>query len=219
MKALLVDDHALFREGMKFMLRHLRPDLEIHQASTVREATAVLERAKPVDLILLDLQLPGMRGLDALRAMRSFDESVPIVVLSGAEDSATVHGAIDGGAMGFIQKSVNPDAMIEAVEAVLAGKVALPDSVLAGAASIADGDASGAPSTLLDTLGITGRRAEVLLLLARGMSTKGIARELGISDTTVKTHIQAVYEALNVHSRTQAIFKLARQGWRLADIV
>jgi DNA-binding NarL/FixJ family response regulator len=217
MRALLVDDHALFREGMKHLLRHLRPDAIVLQAASVREATEILAREEGFDLVLLDLQLPGMRGLQALKALRDFNDEVPIVVLTGTEDGEMVRSAIEGGAMGFIQKSVNPDEMLGAVETVLAGKVYLPDSVLD---SVQSADEPGSPhqTRLLGTLGITGRRAEVLVHLAKGKSTKAIARELGISDTTVKTHIQAVYDALNVHSRTQAIYVLARKGWALADI-
>jgi len=216
MHALLVDDHALFREGMKHLLRHLRPDAIVYQAASVREATEVLSRDSAVDLILLDLQLPGMKGLQALAAMRGFTEEVPIVVLSGTEDHDTVRAAIESGAMGFIQKSVNPDEMLDAVESVLAGKVYLPEAALPPSSTTLPRGSSG--RRVLEALGISGRRAEVLLLLAQGKSTKAIARELGISDTTVKTHIQAVYDALNVHSRTQAVFELARHGWQLTDI-
>jgi len=213
MRALLVDDHALFREGMKHLLKHLRPDVTIYQAASVREATEILAEHLDVDLVLLDLQLPGMRGVQALSAMRQFNDDVPIVVLSGAEDGETVRASIECGAMGFIRKSVNPDEMLSAVETVLAGKVYLPEAVL-------DAADTSAPSqdSLLVGLGIAGRRAEVLVHLAKGKSTKSIARELGISDTTVKTHIQAIYDALSVHSRTQAIYVLARHGWALADI-
>jgi len=214
MHALLVDDHALFREGMKHLLRHLRPDATIHQAGTVDEAAGILAGTR-IDLILLDLHLPGLRGLQSLDAMRAVTEDVPIVVLSGTEDGETVRGAIEHGAMGFIQKSVNPDEMLQAVESVLAGKVYLPEAVLQPAR--ANGP-SASQEKVLESLGIGGRRAEVLLHLAQGKSTKAIARELGISDTTVKTHIQALYDALNVHSRTQAVFALARHGWRLNDI-
>jgi two-component system, NarL family, nitrate/nitrite response regulator NarL len=219
MQALLVDDHALFREGMKHLLRHLRPDVVVFQAASVREATDILTRERGVDLVLLDLQLPGMKGLQALNAMRDFDDEIPIVVLTGTEDGEMVRAAIERGAMGFIQKSVNPDEMLGAVETVLAGKVYLPESVLDSVRGVAEDVGAPQQSKLLGSLGITGRRAEVLVHLAKGKPTKVIARELGISDTTVKTHIQAVYDALNVHSRTQAIYVLARHGWALADIV
>jgi len=218
MHALLVDDHALFREGMKHLLRHLRPDAVVSQAASVREATEILAREPGVNLVLLDLQLPGMRGLQALHALREFDDEVAIVVLTGTEDGEIVRAAIDTGAMGFIQKSVNPDEMLGAVESVLAGKVYLPESVL-DSVQVAEDHASHQQARLLETLGISGRRAEVLSHLATGKSTKAIARDLGISDTTVKTHIQAVYDALNVHSRTQAIYVLARKGWALTDTV
>lgn len=95
MQALLVDDHTLFREGMKALLRLLRPETEVLQAGSVREAIDVLAKCHRVDLVLLDLQLPGMRGLDALDAVRAFNDEIPIVVLSGNEDSGTVCAAIE----------------------------------------------------------------------------------------------------------------------------
>ena len=214
MQALLVDDHALFREGMKLLLRNLCPGVVVHQAATISEATTVLSKRMDIDLVLLDLQLPGYKRLDALCAMRDFDDEVPIVVLSGTEDRDVVEAAIELGAMGFIQKSVNPDQMLDAVQTVLSGKVYLPESSLSFTTSR---PAPVESENLLTSLGISGRRAEVLRHLAQGKSTKVIARAMDISDTTVKTHIQALYDALNVHSRTQAVYELARHGWRLSD--
>ncbi len=213
MHTLLVDDHGLFREGMKHLLRHLRPDVVVHQSASVREAVELIREQARIDLILLDLNLPGMHGLQALTEMRANNDEIPVVVLSGSEDSEIVRGAIEMGAMGFIQKSVNSDQMLEAVETVLAGKVYLPRAVV-DTRQVDRSDSR----RLLERLGIGGRRAEVLLHLAQGKATKSIARELRISDTTVKTHIQAIYDALGVHSRTQAIYELARHGWSVTDI-
>jgi DNA-binding NarL/FixJ family response regulator len=216
MRALLVDDHPLFRDGLRLTLKMLRPKAQVHQAGTVREAIAILEQGIVIDLILLDLQLATMRGLEALHAMRAYPECPPVVILSGTEDRETVRAAIEHGAMGFIQKSMNSDEMIEAVEKVLAGSVYLPAACL-------DDSYLGTPTQsandLLQSLGISGRRAEVLTHLAQGKPSKVIARELGISEATVKSHIQAIYDALEVHSRTQALYRLAGHGWRMGETV
>jgi two-component system, NarL family, nitrate/nitrite response regulator NarL len=207
MKVLLVDDHALFREGLKLLLKSLHSDLVVAQAGSLEQARREIEDGGPFDLVLLDLHLPGYRRLDALHWMRQFDADLPVVVLSGSEDASVVRGAVEAGAMGFIQKSVDPQAMLQALEQIVAGGVYLPPVCLTSPAGPA----------VMSHLGISARQAEVLQRLAQGKSNKLIARELGISDTTVKTHVKAVFDALRVHSRTQAVFELARLGWHPAE--
>lgn len=203
MKMLLVDDHALFREGLNLLLRSLSAGVVVHQAGSLERAREVIESDGPFDLVLLDLHLPGVTGLGALHWMRRLDGDLPVVVLSGSEDPAIVRGAVDSGAMGFIQKSVDPQAMMQALQQILAGGVYLPAECLTPRPAQA----------VMSRLGISQRQQEVLQRLAQGKSNKLIARELGISDTTVKSHVQAVFDLLDVHSRTQAVFELARLGW------
>ncbi len=226
MHALLIDDHTLFREGLKLLLRQLRPGTDIRQAGCVAQACEVLCTLGPVDLVLLDLQLPkppGSRtsqtqGVEALREMLAFDEHLPIVVLSGNEDPDIVHEAIDAGAIGFINKSMDSDGLASAVQAALEGRVPIPAGCLdamdaAGAALPA---ADGHPS--LHALGLSRRQVQVLRHMAQGQANKVIARELAIAEATVKTHMKAVFEVLGVHSRTQAMYELARLGWPWRDM-
>ncbi len=236
MKLLLVDDHALFRDGMELMLRHLDPQSEVLHAGNVDEALGVLQAAPPVDLLLLDLHMPGMQRLDALHAVRRSDESVPVVVLSGSEDEDLVFEAIDAGAMGFIRKQFDSQTMRQALRVVLEGGICLPPSSLdrpgggpatlappAPAAAAVDGSgAAGAATTpaaqALQRMGISQRQGQVLAEMAKGHANKVIARRLGITEATVKSHLAAAFECLAVHSRTEAVYALARLGLRLTDL-
>jgi DNA-binding NarL/FixJ family response regulator len=209
---LVIDDHTLFREGLRLLLRHARPGIQVDLASSVAEAEAVLELAGPVDLILLDLQLPGMQGVQALHAMRQLDDNIPVVVLSGNEDPDVIRLTIDDGAMGFIQKSVNPEEMMSAIETVLAGGIALPAACLLGfSRALPERD------KVLRELGVSTRQGAVLARIAQGKTNKAIAEELCISDLTVKTHVQNLFDILGVRSRSQVVYVLARLGWRGAD--
>ena len=199
MKILLVDDHALFREGLKCLLPGLDAGLELDEAGTCAEA---LERAAThsYDLVLFDLKMPGLNGLDALTALRDAVPAVPVVVLSGEDDPRTIRAAIERGAMGFIPKSSTPELLIQALRLVLANGVYLP------------------PTALHDETmpGITPRQREVLHRVIQGKTNKVIARELGISDGTVKEHLKAVLRSLGAHTRTEAVYVAAKLGLRVA---
>ncbi len=216
MKILLVDDHALFREGMKLLLNSLDSSLELEEASECAEGLD-LARARPFDLVLLDLKLPGLNGLDALDALREASPGVPIVVLSGEDDPSIVRTAIERGAMGFIPKSSTPEVLIQALRLVLAHGVYLPPLALGGpratlsAGATTPGNGSGEAALP----GITQRQMEVLRCVIRGKPNKIIARELNISEGTVKLHLSAVLRALGVHNRTEAVYAAAKLGIRL----
>ncbi|CAG9243324.1 DNA-binding response regulator [Paraburkholderia unamae] len=210
---LVIDDHALFREGLRLLLRHVRPGIQVDLASNVAGAEAVLERAHLVDLILLDLQLPGMQGVQALHALRELHDNIPIVVLSGNEDPDVIRLTIDNGAMGFIQKSGNSEEMMSAIETVLAGGISLPATCLLSVTrTLAERD------QVLREVGVSTRQGAVLARIAQGKTNKAIAEELCISDLTVKTHVQNLFNILGVRSRGQLVYVLARLGWRGADL-
>ena len=201
MKILLVDDHALFRQGLKALLLPLHAELELDEAGTCAEALAHAA-TRGYDLVLFDLKMPGQSGLDALAALRAAIPTVPIVVLSGEDDPHTIRGAIERGAMGFIPKSSSQDLMIQALRLVLAKGVYLPATAL-------DGVDAKLP-------GITPRQLDVLRYVIQGMPNKVIARELNISDWTVKQHVSEVLHRLGVHNRTEAVYAAAKLGLRLA---
>ena len=209
MKVLLIDDHALFREGLRFLLRELAPVLELDEAGDCGRALE-LARSRAYDLVLLDLNLPGLKGMDALRALRQAVPGVPMVVVTGEDSPQAVRAAIDAGAMGFIPKSSTRDVLIQALRLVFAGGVYLPPAVL-------DAPVSAAPpaETKERMLQLTLRQMDVLRCVIRGLPNKSIARELDISEGTVKAHLSSVMQALGARNRTEAVYAAANLGMRL----
>jgi DNA-binding NarL/FixJ family response regulator len=217
-KILIIDDHPLILEALRHVLRALDPAIEVLEARDTSEALALAKAHTDIDLTLLDLGLPGKRGLDALHELRSEKPDLPVVVLSATEDPETVLGAVDAGAMGFISKGSRNDVLVNALRIVLSGAVYLPPQLLQHR-SIAAGEreATVHPSSLTyRDVGLTDRQAEVLSLLIQGKSNKLICRELGLAEGTVKIHVTAILKALNVVNRTQAVVAVSRLGLRLA---
>jgi DNA-binding NarL/FixJ family response regulator len=205
-KILLVEDHALFREGLKFLLRTLDSALEVDEAANCAAALQFAGAAR-YDLVLLDFRMPGTQGLEALAALREAMSGVPVVVLSGEENPAVVRAAIEQGAMGFIPKTSTPEVMIQALRLVLAHGVYLPPSVLAPAKVTAG-------EKILP--GLTPRQMDVLRCVIQGKSNKIIARQLDVSEGTVKAHLTSVLRALDARNRTEAVYAAAKLGLRLA---
>jgi DNA-binding NarL/FixJ family response regulator len=215
MNILLVDDHPLLRGGMRILLRTLDAGLDMDEASNCAQALELMD-GRSYDLVLLDLNMPGLNGLDALAALRDAAPGTPLVVLSGESEPRVVRAAIEGGAMGFIPKSSTPEVLIQALRLVLAHGVYLPPLVLE-AASAAASSVPALPRIASTALpGLTPRQMEVLRCVIRGKSNKVIARELDLSEGTVKAHLSSVYQALGAHSRTEAVYAAATLGLRLA---
>lgn len=218
MKILIVDDHPLIREALRGVLGTLDDQLEVIEAGDCTEALAAAARHPDLGLILLDIHLPGMSGLDALGSFRGQYPAIPVVVMSGSENRDDVMRAIDGGAMGFIPKSQPSRVMINALRLVLAGGVYLPVEILGMPATApAPAPATGAANAPAD-LGLTGRQSEVLALLVQGKPNKIICRELGLAEGTVKIHVTAILKALGVTNRTQAVIAVSRLGMKLGGI-
>lgn len=203
MKVLLVDDHALFRDGLALLLREVDPAVMVLHAGAIPQALALLSGAEPPDLILLDLNLPGISGVDAVRALRQHAQGVPLVVLSGSEDAQLVMACVDEGAMGFILKTGDALEMMRALRTVFDGGVYLPPLALTRAAAV--------PAELT---ALTPRQREVLMRLVQGTPNKTIARDLGISDATVKSHVTGLLQALGVRNRTEAVFAVRHLNLR-----
>ena len=215
MNILLVDDHALFRGGLKFLLQQLDTGLVLDEAGNCAQA---LERAevRRYDLVLLDLNMPGVSQLDALAALREAVPDAPVVVLSGEADPRVVRAAIERGAMGFIPKSATPEVLIEALRLELARGVYLPLEVLdaldpAGPAQLAPEPGRG---NVMQPV-LTPRQMEVLRYVIQGKPNKIIARELNVSEATVKVHLSSVLRAFGAHNRTEAVYAAAKMGLRL----
>lgn len=202
MKALLVDDHALFSEGLALLMAQAFDGVTCLQAGTLAQALETGAAHPDLGLILFDLGLPDSQGLSGVRRLREALPRPVLVVLSADDAAQTVLDSLDAGAAGFIPKSARPDLMREALGHVLGGGIYLPRSLLGrpepGAADLSE------------------RQLEVLRLLIAGHSNKHICRELDLSESTVKTHLAAIFRKLDVNTRTQAVIKAASLGLRLS---
>lgn len=212
MKILIVDDHPLIRQALPGVLRQLDEDGAILEAPDWPSAAALLAEHPDVNLILLDMHMPGVSGLEALSQLRDGHAGI-VVALSAADDRETVLEAIERGAAGFIPKSSSNEVMVSALRLVLSGGVYLPPEILDHARSTAPapGRANVARPGLAD-LGLTERQLEVLALIVQGKPNKLICRELGLAEGTVKIHVSAILKALKVTSRTQAVIAATRLG-------
>ncbi|MBI3346505.1 MAG: response regulator transcription factor [Burkholderiales bacterium] len=206
-QALLVDDHPLFREGLALLLAHQFPQWRLLQAGSLQQATARLADEPGIGLVVLDLSLPDSDGLATLTRLRALAPGPRYVVLSASDAPELVVGAIEAGAAGFVPKTAQTGAMLGAMRAVLDGGVVLPAPF--GAATVAPARAA------TEVLGISPRQGDVLRLLIEGKSNKAISRDLGIAESTVKTHLEVIYRKLDATSRTQAVVAAARLGLRL----
>lgn len=203
MRILLIDDHILFRDGLKYLLADLDAAPEFLEAGSYEGARAL---ASDVDIVLLDLKLPGMQGLEAITGLRESAARASVVVLSSLDDPATIRAAIDAGAAGFIPKSSTQEVLIAALRLVLAGGSYLPPHLL---------DETPAGATTTDSTpdmalaNLSDRQREVLMCAVQGKANKVIARDLAISEATVKAHLSASFRALGVSNRTEAVFAVA----------
>jgi len=209
MRVLLIDDHELFRQALKAVLAHVGVDIELEEAASVEQG---LERARATsyELILLDLKLPGVEGMDGLKAMRQAAPHIPVVVLSGEEDPRVVRETVELGAMGFVHKSSTPAVLVQAMQLIAAGGVYLPPLGLGETLPRRIPSRPAARDARLP--GVTPRQMEVLRCVIQGKQNKAIAHELGISEGTVKAHLSSVMQALGARNRTEAVYAAANLG-------
>src|ERR1700712_3109792 len=214
-RLVIADDHPLFRGALREAVTGLIEHAEIAEAGTFEEVPKLLDKAGEVDLILLDLSMPGVRGFSGLMYLRAQYPSVPVVVVSANDDPAVIRRCMDFGASGFIPKTLGIERMREAVKRVLGGGGWTPPDVdLAGGA---DSETAALMSRLAT---LTPQQVRVLMMLSEGMLNKQIAYELSVSEATIKAHVSAILQKLGVESRTQAVIltgRLAGQSWRRGD--
>ena len=203
----IADDHPLFRGALKEALGGVGSGSKLLEAGDFESVKALIVGNADIDLVLLDLTMPGASGLSGLVSLRGLDSSVPIVVVSAHDDAATIRRSLELGASGFISKSASMDDIRNAVRQVLDGGVAAPDGIELGI----EGDPE--ISNLIARLQtLTPQQSRVLGMLAEGLLNKQIAYELNVSEATIKAHVSAVLQKLGVDSRTQAVIMLSRIG-------
>ena len=203
MKVLIADDHPLVRDALARTVRELEPEAQVVQAG---DFEALLRLAsEPFDLALVDLNMPGLNGMLGLRRLRERVPTLPVVVASGQDDAATIRAVLAEGAAGFIPKSERPEVLLSALRLVLAGGVYVPARSL---------DVPAAPPTSPAAAAalLTPRQRDVLRALSRGQPNKLIARELGLTEGTVKIHIAAILRALQARNRTEAVVRARELG-------
>ena len=208
MKILVCDDHALFRAGLLHVLGELDPEVRLLEAGSGDEVLAAAREHPDLDLVLLDLDLGGVSGLDLLVELRSHDASLPVVMVSASEDPASMRAAIDGGAAGFVPKSSRGGVLLGALRLVLGGGVYIPPEMLRAPARVAEAPEAQPRRRRRRTGPLTARQEEVLELLARGLTNREICGVLGIAEGTVKAPLASIFEALDVTNRTEAAFAL-----------
>jgi DNA-binding NarL/FixJ family response regulator len=204
-RVIIVDDHPLFRAALKQALAGAFKGIKLDEAGALDAVTELLDRDGDVDLVLLDLKMPGVQGLSGLMFLRAQYPAVPIAIVSASDEPHIIRRALDLGASGFIPKSLAVEDMRRAIAAILEGGVWAPEGLGPGGAPDSEGDAL---AQRIATL--TPQQMRVLMMLKEGLLNKQIAFQLGVSEATVKAHVSAILQKLDVSSRTQAVIAASR---------
>jgi len=213
-RTMLIDDHNLFRQGLRYLLNDLDDSITFLEADSCASALHILSE-QPVDLILLDFYMPGTRGFEALDLVKTACSSAAVVVLSSEDSSQIIRNVIEHGASGFIPKSSTSDVLLAALKLILAGGTYLRPSTLKQSDEGGTGEHTGklqqqARDNILSKL--SKRQLETVLKAVQGKANKVIARELDLAEGTVKAHLSAAFRALGVKNRTEAVFLSAKLG-------
>jgi DNA-binding NarL/FixJ family response regulator len=214
MKILVLDDHALIREALRGVIKELKDDAAVTEASDCRQAMSLVAAHSDLNLILLDLNLPDGNGFELLADLRKRYPAISIVVLSAFNDRANVIKALDLGAIGFIPKSSSREVMVNALRLIFSGGMYIPPDILSRPQTPGEQSAShrrtpDAARLSAAELGLTDRQMDVLALMMQGKSNKVICRLLNLAETTVKNHVSAILKALKVSNRTEAVIAAA----------
>nr|WP_321982915.1 response regulator transcription factor [uncultured Cohaesibacter sp.] len=202
---IIADDHPLFRGALRQTLETIFDQIAIHEAGTLEAVGEKLEQFEDMDLVLLDLSMPGVRGFSGLLYLRAQYPAIPVVIVSASEDVPTIRRCMEFGASGFIPKSLPIDDIAQGIRAVLNGETWVPESIDLSAPY------SDEITDLVERLNtLTPQQVRVLMMLSEGLLNKQIAYELSVSEATVKAHVSAILQKLNVDSRTQAVIAAAK---------
>ncbi len=210
-KVLMVDDHALFRDGMRYVLQQLADEVEVFDAANFIEGMKQASDHPDLDLALLDLHMPGSDGVNSINAFSKSHPSIPLVVVSGSDQRDDIEKVMECGAMGFISKMSSSKMMLSALRMVLDGGVYLPPQLLQQAMMGID-QGNDKRTDRVSKSGLTTRQMQTLQLLAEGLSNKEVSERMNLAEGTVKIHTAAVYQALRVNSRLEAVSTARRLG-------
>jgi DNA-binding NarL/FixJ family response regulator len=206
-KFVIADDHPLFRGALKQAIAGLADVSSVLEAGDFESVKAIVAANEDIDIVLLDLSMPGASGLSGLISLRGIHATVPVVIVSAHDDPETIRRALELGASGFISKSASMDNIRSAIEAVLSGEISAPGDIDLGV------ERDPEISDLIKRLqSLTPQQTRVLGMLAEGLLNKQIAYELGVSEATIKAHVSAILQKLGVDSRTQAVILLSKIG-------
>ena len=212
MKVLIADDHPMVRDALARTVAAIDAEVEVVEAANRTALEAALSDLRVPDLVLVDLNMPGMRGVAGLQSLREQHPSVPVVVASAQEDPATIRAVLASGVSGFIPKSESRELVLQAIRLVLAGGVYVPLRRMSGGEGIAAAMPDPRNGDAAALQGLTPRQLDVLRLLMQGRPNKQIARELGLTEGTVKIHLAALLRGLQVRNRTEAVVRARQLG-------
>ena len=211
LRVLIIDDHTLFRDGLQGLLE--RHNIEVvGSLGDGHEGIRLAQELKP-DIILLDMRMPSLSGLEVLKQLQQNNFEAPIAMLTTSNDERDLVEALRNGAKGYLLKDMDPDDVVAALREIVKGETVVAPNLTQILARVVKGEPilESEPSPIDD---LTPRESEILSLLAEGQSNKVIARNLGISDGTVKLHVKAILRKLNIHSRVEAAVIAVEQGMR-----
>jgi len=209
-RVVLADDHAVVRKGIREFLEERGDISVVAEAADGNEAIALVAEHQP-DIAVLDIQMPGMTGIEATRHIKAEHPDVHVLILTAYDDDPYIFALLQAGASGYILKTADSAELVHAVRAVYRGESALDPAVAQKVVQqLVSGHPPGAP---IAVEALTEREVEVLRLAAKGMTNKAIGQTLGISDRTVQGHLANIYGKLNVGSRTEAVTEALKQGW------
>lgn len=209
MKVLIADDHALFRDGLSVHLEQIDPEAVIFQAGNFSQALKIADDEKKLDLVILDLDMPDMNWEEAIRDIKEKSNNARFVIMSASEDCRNIRKSMEYGVCGYIPKRSETKVITGALKLILDGGTYLPPSILE------NGCAAPSHAHISESNGakkLTNRQSQVLELVAQGMSNKQIAYEMGVSEATVKLHINALLRAVGATNRTQAVIIAQKMG-------
>jgi DNA-binding NarL/FixJ family response regulator len=216
-RIVLADDHRLVVEAIQSLLSSLDPEIEVVQAANFSEAIKKLAEENVVDLVVLDLNMPGMNGVEGIRIMGEKHPQLPVVILSGQASAEEVREVLQAGARGFIPKDLGGKGMLRALELVLSGEIFVPAMALEkGVEDAKAGTGAGGKFSPENPLShLTPRERQVLSLLIEGQSNKAIADRLGLKPITAAFHVRGIFRKLNVANRTEAVITAIKLGWNV----